>query len=112
MRPHARGPRGPTDLFRGKPELCHRARQVEPWWRVSVEIAVPQPGAMRRVWNRRFTNERDVARPGRIPTAGADQDDRCGHLGERPHRVKTPGDQDFDGAGDDPGSRKTSFPGG
>ncbi len=99
------------DLLRGEAELGHRAGEVEARRRVAIEIPAPELGALKRVGNGSFADERDVTRPAGIPAAGADQHDQCRHLRKGADRREPTGNQDFDRTSHDAGSGEASLAG-
>ncbi len=111
MRFHARRPRRSVDLLRGKAKLGHRAGEVDASRRFTIKIPSPELGALKRVGNGGFADERDVTRPAGIPAAGADQHDQGRHLRKGADRREPAGNQDFDRTSHDAGSGKASLAG-
>ena len=83
------------DLLGGQPELSHCAGQVEASRSVAIEIPSPQIRALGGVRDGRVADERDIACPGRVPAASADQHHHRRHFGKGSHRRQSSGDQDL-----------------
>ena len=66
-------------------------------------------GSLKRVGNGGLADERNLARPVRIPAASSDEHDQCRHLGKGADGGEPAGDQDLNGPSHNAGSGKAGL---